>query len=248
MTDPHLLVQRDAGILTIEFQRREKKNAITAGMYGALAGALSDAAQDDDVAVALLHGQPDLFTAGNDLGEFLSPPTSGDRPAHRFLQAIASFPKPIVAAVGGPAIGVGTTLLMHCDFVLAAAGARFQLPFVRLGLCPEAGSSLLLPQVAGHRLAAQLLILGDPFDAAVAREAGIVTSIVDEASLLTDARALAERLARLPRDAVRTTKSLLRRSLGRSALEAIEDEYPEFVRLLASDESRTIIRAFLAKA
>lgn len=248
VTDSHLQVQRDAGVVTIEFSHREKKNAITKGMYAGMADALHDAAVDDDVCVAIVQGQPDLFTAGNDLRDFLAPDESGDRPVLRFLRALATFPKPLVAAVGGPAIGIGTTLLMHCDFVLATADARFHLPFVPLGLCPEAGSSLLLPQMAGHRLAARLLMLGDPFDAVVARDAGIVTTIVDADSLLAEARALANRLVRLPQDAVRTTKGLLRRSVGRSPLEAIEDEYPEFVRLLASDEARQIMRAFLSKA
>jgi enoyl-CoA hydratase/carnithine racemase len=247
VTDPHLLVQRDAGVVTLEFYRREKKNAITLGMYAALADTLADAASDDAVAVALLQGQADLFTSGNDVRDFLTPPDASDRPAHRFLRTIGTFPKPIVAAVGGPAIGIGTTMLMHCDFVLAATESRFQLPFVPLGLCPEAGSSLLLPQLAGHRLAAQLLLLGNPFDAEVAREAGIVTTIVGSESLLAEARTLADRLARLPRDAMRTTKALLRRPLGRTPLEAIEEEYPEFVRLLATDEARAIMGAFLAR-
>lgn len=247
VTDPHILVQRDSGVVTVEFSRREKKNAITNGMYAALADALHEAAVGDDVCVVLLQGQPDLFTSGNDLRDFLAPPDTGDRPVHRFLRTIVSFPKPIVAAVGGPAIGIGTTMLMHCDFVLATNDARFHLPFVPLGLCPEAGSSLLLPQMAGHRLAARLLMLGDPFDAVVAREAGIVTSIVDPALLLDEARALANRLARLPQDALRTTKALLNRSLGRSALEAIEDELPEFARLLGTEEARGIMRAFLSR-
>lgn len=247
MTDPHLLVHRDGGVVTIEFSHREKKNAITTGMYAAMADTLRDAAADDAVCVVLVQGQPDLFSSGNDLRDFLAPPDSGERPAHRLLRTIASFPKPIVAAVGGPAIGIGTTLLMHCDFVVAATDARFHLPFVPLGLCPEAGSSLLLPQMAGHRLAARLLLLGDPFDAATARDAGIVTTIVEGASLLDEARTLATRLARLPQDAVRTTKRLLQLPLGRTPIEAIEEEYPEFVRLLGSDEARAIMRAFLAR-
>lgn len=247
VTDPHILVHRDGGIVTVEFSRREKKNAITNAMYAAMADALHDAAIDDGVCVVLLQGQPDLFTSGNDLRDFLAPADAGDRPVHRFLRTIAAYPKPIVAAVGGPAIGIGTTMLMHCDFVLATSDARFHLPFVPLGLCPEAGSSLLLPQMAGHRLAARLLMLGDPFDAVVARDAGIVTSIVDSASLLDEARALANRLARLPQDALRTTKALLKRSLGRSTLEAIEDELPEFARLLGTDEARGIMRAFLSR-
>lgn len=247
VTDPHLLVHRNGGVVTLEFSHREKKNAITTGMYAAMADALVDAEADDAACVVLIQGQPDLFTSGNDLRDFLAPPDAAERPAHRFLRAIATFPKPIVAAVGGPAIGIGTTMLMHCDFVVATTEARFHLPFVPLGLCPEAGSSLLLPQLAGHRLAARLLLLGEPFDAGLAREAGIVTTIVDAESLLDEARALAARLARLPQDAVRTTKRLLRLPLGRTPLEAIKQEYPEFVRLLGTEEARSIMRAFLSR-
>lgn len=247
MTDPHVLISRLNGVLSLELSRRDKRNAITTGMYAALAHALEGAADDGDVSVVLLHGQGDLFTAGNDLADFLNPPAREVRAAHRYLHAIATFPKPIVAAVGGPAIGIGTTMLMHCDFVIAAAGARFQLPFVKLGLCPEAGSSMLLPQMAGHRVAAELMLLGEAFDAAKAKEAGIVSTIVVEEELLAYARALAERLAQQPRDAMVATKALLKRSLGRTALEAIEEEYPQFERLLASDTARAIFRAFLER-
>ncbi len=247
MSNPHVLISRHDGVLSIELSRRDKKNAITTGMYAALAEAFEQSATDDDIAVVLLHGQPDLFTAGNDLADFLTPAAREAGAAHAFLLAIARCPKPIVAAVGGPAIGIGTTMLMHCDIVVAATGARLQLPFVSLGLCPEAGSSLLLPQMAGHRLAAELMLLGDPFDAIKARDAGIVTAIVPESELLSHARALADRLAKQPRDALLTTKALLKRSLGRTAIEAIEDEYPHFERLLATEEARAIFQAFLDK-
>lgn len=247
MIDPHILVTRHDGIVSVELSRRDKKNAITTGMYTALGHAFDQAATDDDVAVVLLHGQSDLFTAGNDLTDFLSPAARETRAAQQFLQAISCFPKPIVAAIGGPAIGIGTTMLMHCDFVIAAEGARLQLPFVQLGLCPEAGSSMLLPQMAGHRLAAELMLLGEPFDAVKAREAGIVTTIVPESALLAHSHSLAQRLARQPRDAMRTTKALLKRPLGRTVTEAMEEEYPYFERLLVSNEARAIFRAFLEK-
>ena len=247
MTDAHVLITRHDGILSLELSRRDKKNAITTGMYAALAHAFEQAATDDDIAVVLLRGQPDLFTAGNDLADFLAPAARETGAAHQFLHAIARCPKPIVAAVGGPAIGIGTTMLMHCDFVVAATGARLQLPFVPLALCPEAGSSMLLPQMAGHRLAAELLLLGEPFDASKAKEAGIVTTIVPDTELMAHARSIADRLARLPREAMVTTKELLKRSQGRTVIEAIEEEYPHFERLLASEDARAIFRAFLDK-
>jgi enoyl-CoA hydratase/carnithine racemase len=247
VTTPHVNTSTVDGVHTIELSRREKKNAITTAMYRAMSDAFEAAAADPSVRAVLLRGQADLFTAGNDLGDFLDGTTREEAQAHRFLIAISSFPKPVVAAVGGLAIGIGTTMLLHCDLVVAAAGTRFQLPFVPLGLCAEAGSSLLLPQMAGHRLAAELMLLGDPFDDQVARRAGIVNQVVAPESLLEVATTLAARLARQPADAMTTTKMLLKRSLGRSVHEAIADELPHFERLLQSDEARAIFRAFLEK-
>jgi len=247
MSDANVVEILNAGVLSLELSRRAKKNAITTEMYAGLASAFERASDAPEIGAVLLHGQPDLFTSGNDLGNFLSPEARASGAGHRFLHAIAGCRAPIVAAVGGHAIGIGTTMLMHCDIVVAATSARFQLPFVKLGLSPEAGSSMLLPLMAGPRLAAELLLLGDAFDANTAKEAGIVNTIVKEDQLLAHALALAERLAVQPRDALRTTKALLKRSLGRTALEAIEDEYPDFERLLASDEARAIFRSFLAR-
>lgn len=247
MTTPHVRTTFDAGVCVVELARREKKNAITTDMYRGLSYALDAAQASDEVRVVLLRGQHDLFTAGNDLGDFLNAGARVEGEGHRFLVTISSFPKPIVAAVGGPAVGIGTTMLMHCDLVVASSEARFQLPFVNLGLCPEAGSSMLLPQMAGPRLAAELLLLGDFFDADTARRAGIVNHVVPADSLIPHATALAERLARQPATALATTKALLKRPLGRSIRDAIEEEYPHFERLLVSDEARAIFRAFLEK-
>ncbi len=247
MPSTHVVTTLSDRVLAIELLRREKKNAITTEMYAALAEAFEEAAEAPGVAAVLLHGQSDLFTAGNDLADFLSPAARETRSAIRFLHAIASFPKPVVAAVGGPAIGIGTTMLFHCDLVVAGEGTRFQLPFVKLGLCPEGGSSALLPQMAGHRLAAELLLLGEPFDAHKGREAGFVNMVVADSSILETARALALKLAQQPADAMRTSKALLKRSPGRTSLEAIEDEYPHFERLMQSQEARDIFRAFLQR-
>jgi enoyl-CoA hydratase/carnithine racemase len=247
VTTPHILTARADGVVTIELSRREKKNAITTAMYRGMSDALDEASRDPDARTVLLRGQEDLFTAGNDVGDFLHGTAREEAQGHRFLVAISSFPKPIVAAVGGLAIGIGTTMLMHCDLVLAAEDARFQLPFVNLGLCPEAGSSMLLPQMAGHRLAAELMLLGDSFDARTAQRADIVNHVVAADALMGHATALAERLAQQPADALATTKALLRRPLGRTVREVIEEEYPHFERLLQGDEARAIFRAFLEK-
>jgi len=242
-SEVHVQVGIDDGVCTITLDRPAKRNAITQGMYAAMADALEAAATDASVGAVYLHGQPDCFTAGNDLADFTNTESRRDRAGHRFLHAIAGCTKPIVAAVGGHAVGIGTTLLLHCDFVMATPTAQFRLPFVPLGLCPEGGSSMLLPQMAGMRLATKLLLLGDVFDAATAVEAGIVTEIVPEAVLLERGEMLARRLASQPRDALLASKALIKGTLGRTAIQAIEDEYPTFERLLASPESQAILRS-----
>lgn len=247
MTTPHVLTEVSNGIVTIELSRREKKNAITTAMYRAMSDALDEASRDSATRVVVLRGQDDLFTAGNDVADFLHGTARTEAQGHRFLLAISSFPKPIVAAVGGLAIGIGTTMLMHCDLVFAADDARFQLPFVNLGLCPEAGSSLLLPQMAGPRLASELLLLGDYFDASTARRAGIVNHVLSAESLMPASMSAAERLAAQPSEALATTKALLKRPAGRSVRETIEEELPHFERLMQSDEARAIFRAFLER-
>lgn len=236
--DPHVRVALADGVLTLTLDRPARRNALTQGMYAALADAFDHASASEAVGAVLLHGAGGCFTAGNDLDDFTSTGARRERAGHRFLHAIAGCTKPIVAAVAGHAVGVGATLLLHCDFVLAAHSARFRLPFVPLGLCPEGGSSMLLPQRAGARLAAQLLYLGDPFDAATAVRAGIAGEVVPEGALLEHAHALAARLAAQPREAVQATKALLKGTLGRTAVQAIEDEYPTFERLLASPEAQ----------
>ncbi len=245
MSSSHVRVTRGHRILEVEIERREKKNALTADMYASLTAALLEADASPEIQVLFLHGQEDLFTAGNDVGDFLDPDVRARGEAQRFIRTLAVARTPIVAAVGGLAIGVGATMLLHCDLVVAATDARFQYPFVSLGLCPEAASSLLLPRIAGPRLAAELLLLGDMFGAEVAKEAGIVNRVVPAADVLDVGRSLAERLAAQPRDALLTTRALLRRPAGRTAAEATEEELPEFARLLESDTTRAIFTAFL---
>jgi enoyl-CoA hydratase/carnithine racemase len=244
----HVVVEVKDRVLRIELARPEKRNALTGDMYLALADALARADAEADVRAVLLHGRPDCFSSGNDVKDFLErDPAASDPPPFRFLKAIAATRKPIVAAVGGPAVGIGTTMLLHCDLVYAAAGTRFQLPFVPLGIVPEAASSLLLPAIAGHARAAELLLLGRPFDAEKALAAGIVTAIVPEASLLEHGRSVALELTRLPPAALRLTKELLRRASAEAVAARMHEERKLFAERLASPEAKEAFAAFLEK-
>ena len=174
-----ILEHSDAGVMTLTFNRVDKKNSITAAMYSALAAAVERAATDPAVRVLVIQGHETIFSAGNDIGDFLNlPPSTQDSPVFRFLRAMATLPKPAVAAVAGPAVGIGTTLLFHCDLVYAGDNAAFSMPFVNLGLCPEAASSLLAPRMFGYHRAAEALMLGEPFFAEAAMEVGLVNRVV----------------------------------------------------------------------
>lgn len=247
MSHPNILVDSADGIVTIEISRREKKNAITSDMYRAMSTALSRARDDSHVRVVLLRGQEDMFTAGNDLADFLQRKVGDPSAAIPFLHLIAAFEKPIVAAVAGNAVGIGTTLLLHCDLVYAADNAKFQLPFVNLALCPEGGSSLLLPRVAGYQRAAELLMLGEPFDASTAREAGFVNRVLAPGELMAAAMDAAQKLAARPAGSLAVTKALLKRPPDRSAIEAIDEEVIFFGDLVAAPAAKQIFAAFLEK-
>ena len=235
-------------VLRIEIARPEKKNALTGEMYTALSDALDAAERDAGVRVALLHGARDCFTAGNDLKDFLErPPHDEASPAFRFIQRIASFAKPLMAAVNGAAVGIGTTALLHCELVYAAPGARFQLPFVGLGLVPEAGSSFLLPCIAGYQRAAELLLLGQPFGVEKALAAGIITEVVPEDELFEYARDAALGVAALPPAAVRETKALMKKRFAARTAEAMTEEGAVFRARLASPEAREAMTAFFEK-
>ena len=206
-----ILIHTDGGVSTITFNRLDKKNALTEAMYSALAEAMQQAASDDAVRVLVIQGDASVFTAGNDIKDFLEhPPTSTDAPVFRFLRQLVSFPKPLIAAVAGPAVGVGTTMLFHCDLVYAGDNAAFAMPFVNLGLCPEAGSSLLAPQLVGHQRAAELLLLGEPFLAETARDIGLVNRITAPTEVNALALAQAQRLASKPMSSLLETKRLLK--------------------------------------
>ncbi len=244
----HILTERNSGVLRIEFNRPEKKNAITLAMYQALADTLEEAAADGAVRVVLFHGKPEIYTSGNDLADFLAnPPRDENAPTFRFLKAISHFGKPLVAAVSGPAVGIGTTMLLHCDFVFAAAGTRFSLPFVNLALVPEAASSFLLVRLAGWPRAAELLMLGDSFTAERAREIGLVNEVVAPEKLLEAAKAVAHQLAAKPPEALRLTKSLMKQGVIAAIEQAMTREGKVFGARLDSPEAKEAFAAFLEK-
>ena len=244
----NILTENDGGVLRLQFDRTEKKNAITAAMYQALAHALRHAERDGSVRVALIHGTPDVFTAGNDLQDFLAhPPHTVDAPAFQFIRAIHEFPKPLLAAVSGLAVGIGTTMLLHCDMVYCTPGTRFSLPFVNLGLCPEAGSSFLLPRLVGYQRAAELLMLGEPIDAETARRIGLVNAIVPSESLLETAMATAKKLVSQPAASLRETKMLMKQGIREAVTLVMTDEGETFRERLQSPEAKEAFTAFLEK-
>ena len=246
MSEP-ILVTHDAGICELRFNRPEKRNAITFLMYEQLTRALGAAQADEAVRAVLLSGEGASFSAGNDLQDFLSGPAlSAAHPAMQFLRTLATFGKPLLAAVQGQTVGIGVTLLLHCDLIVAARSAQFTLPFVALGLVPEAGSSLLLPRLIGHQRAAERLFLGQPFNADTAYRLGLVNSVVEERSLLEEARALARAVAQQPADALAATRRLLRGDPG-ELLARIEEEARIFGAQLQSEQFRARVRAFLTR-
>ena len=235
-------------VARIRFDRLDKKNAITVEMYAQLGAALAAADADQQVRAVLLSGTAECFTAGNDVADFLKAPRDpASSPARALFDALPNMKKPVVAAVGGPAIGIGTTLLLHCDLVYAAPNARFQLPFVPLAIVPEFGSTFLLPRIAGYQRAAELLLLGQPFDAKKAHEVGIVTAVVAQENLLAEAEKAAATLASLPPESLRLTKRLLKARYVEPLAAAIEEETRLFTERLSSPEAKEAMSAFLEK-
>jgi enoyl-CoA hydratase/carnithine racemase len=243
-----LLQKLDAGVLTLTFHRPDKKNAFTHAMYTEAREALVAADRDDAVRVVVLTGAEGAFTAGNDLGDFLQhPPTGEDAPVFLYLRALVELTKPLIASVDGAAVGIGTTMLLHCDYVLATERARFSMPFVNLGLCPEGASSLLLPRMAGTALASELLLFGEPFDAATALRAGIVNRVVPQAQLAEVTAERARVLASKPVEAVKLTKRLLREPLRAQVDATLSREGAEFIQRLSSPEAREAFSTFLSR-
>lgn len=243
-----LLVSATDGVCEIRFNRPEKRNAITLAMYAGFARALRNAQADEAVRAVLLSGEGASFCAGNDLQDFLSsPPLDDAHPAMQLLRLLPSFGKPLLAAVHGQTVGIGVTMLLHCDLVIAARTTQLSLPFVALGLVPEAGSSLLLPRLVGQQRAAELLLLGKPFDAATAHQLGLITRVVEDAALQGEARAVARAIAQQPAAALLATRRLLRGD-PRETLARIEEEARIFGAQLQSPEFQAGIRAFMARA
>ncbi|VVD78785.1 enoyl-CoA hydratase [Pandoraea eparura] len=243
-----VLVRRQGAVQVLTFNRAHKKNAITAAMYQAMADGIAEAEADPSLRVILIQGQPEAFSAGNDLEDFLKhPPKDGDAPVFQFLRAISQATKPIVAAVAGNAVGVGTTLLLHCDVVYATQTARFSLPFAQLGLCPEAASSWLLPRVAGYQRAAEKLLFGEPFDVQEAVAMGFVNRVVPADELADYAAKRAAQLAAMPAGSLRATKQLMKGDSAHDVQTRIQDEALEFGKRLVSPEAREAFTAFFEK-
>ena len=243
-----ILTHTEAGVMTITLNRVEKKNSITVVMYAAMADARASAAQHADVHAVVVQGHTTVFSAGNDIGDFLNrSPSTGESPVYRFLNGISSFPKPLVAAVCGPAVGIGTTMLFHCDLVYAGDNAAFSMPFVNLGLCPEASSSLLVPQMMGYHRAAEAFLLGEPFMAEAALEVGLVNRIVPPTEANAVAQAQARKLAAKPINALVETKRLMKKAQAGQVAQQMAEEGASFARLMTEPAAREAFTAFMEK-
>ncbi len=234
------------GVFTITLNRLEKKNALNTAMYQSLCQHFNHAMATNSIHCVVIQGDNTCFTAGNDLEDFINLSAHDDLVALEFVKVLAKFTKPLVAAVSGPAVGIGTTLLLHCDMVFATNSAKFKLPFTQLGLCPEAGSSYLLPQLLGHNRAFELLVLGDTFNVEKAYELGFINEICDANELLPKAEKCAQIIAQLPSDAVLTSKRLIRKASQAKLDSVIKEEGDEFSRLVQTPECKKILQQFFS--
>jgi enoyl-CoA hydratase/carnithine racemase len=242
-----ILTHIDAGVMTITFNRLDKKNSITSSMYAAMADAVAQAGADPSVRVVVFQGHESIFSAGNDIGDFLNqPPTTQESPVFRFLRGIATFEKPLLAAVAGPAVGIGTTMLFHCDLVYAGDNAAFSMPFVNLGLCPEAASSLLAPRMFGYHRAAEALLMGEPFFAEAAQEVGLVNRVVPPTEVNGYAQAQARKLAAKPLTSLIATKRLMKGDT-QAVLQKMDEEGQSFGRMLREPAAKEAFGAFMEK-
>jgi len=243
-----IIAERSGSTLRVQLNRPAKKNAMTSSMYVTLADVLNDAAKDERVRVVLWHGAGESFCAGNDIEDFLkNPPGPGNFPQARLMNALVDFDKPLIAAVQGAAIGGGTTMLTHCDFVYAGESAKFAMPFVNLALVPEFGSSFSLPARIGHLRAAELILLGQPFDARKAADLGLVTQVVSDQNLLATATETARKLAAKPAAALQASKKLMKQSFREQIKAAMHAENEEFSVQVRSEDAREALAAFLQK-
>lgn len=248
MSIPEIRVHTEAGVCTLTLNRVERKNAFTQAMYDACADALAAAATDPAVRVFVIQGHETVFSAGNDIADFLNRPEStDDSPVFRFLRGLAQFPKPLLAAVCGPAVGVGTTMLLHCDLVYAGDNAAFSMPFVNLGICPEAASTLLVPQLMGYQRAAEALLLGEPFFAEAALEVGMVNRILPPLEANGYAQAQARKIAVKPLNSLMETKRLMKKGQMQRVLETMREEGDVFGRMLKEPAAIEAFNAFLEK-
>ncbi len=247
-TNTDILTHTESGVTTITLNRLEKKNSITAAMYQSMADTLAAAKDDAAVRVVVIQGHETIFSAGNDIGDFLNAkPSTLDSPVFQFLFGIASFPKPIVAAVCGPAVGIGTTLLFHCDLVYAGDNAAFSMPFVNLGLCPEAASSLLVPQMLGYHRAAEALLLGEPFMAEAALEVGLINRVLPPMEANHYAQSVARKLAAKPISSLIETKRLMKKPFADLVPLTLREEAASFGRMLSEPAAREAFGAFMEK-
>jgi len=242
-----IVVAIEDRVLTIAMNRPDKKNALTGAMYTAMTEALIAADADSSVRAIIITGGPDCFTAGNDIADFAAAKPGQVSPAIRFLETLAATAKPVLAAVSGVAIGIGTTMLLHCDLAYATAGSRFQLPFVNLGLCPEAASSLILPALMGTHRAAELLLFGEPFAADIACKLGIINHVVSVAELVPTVTSKAQQLAQKPPASLRTIKMLLKSGQAEAIKQAMAREGQNFAALLQGPEAKEAMAAFLER-
>ena len=245
---PEIRTSRRGATLEIALDRPSRKNAITTAMYQAMAEAVRGAESDDGIRAILFHGSDEAFTAGNDLADFLErPPRDEGAPVFRFIDAVLAGTKPLIAAVNGPAVGIGTTLLLHCDLVYAGENARFSMPFTSLGVVPEFGSSYALPLVAGYQRAAELLLLGEPFGPQQAIAAGFVTRVLPAGETLAAARAAADKLCALPAGSVRLTRALMRGAHAQAIVAQARTEGAHFAKMLDEPAAREAMSAFMQK-
>jgi len=243
-----IITERSASVLRVQLNRPAKKNAMTSSMYVTLAEIFTDAAKNEQTRVVLWHGAGDSFCAGNDIEDFLkNPPGPGDSPQARLMNALVDFDKPIVAAVQGAAIGGGTTMLTHCDFVYAGESAKFRMPFIDLAVVPEFGSSCSIPAMMGHIRAAELILLGLPFDARRALELGFVNQVVSDQNLLATASETARKLAAKPAGALQASKRLMKRSFRGQIKAAMKAENEAFSAQVRSEDAREAFAAFLQR-
>ncbi|WP_440875006.1 enoyl-CoA hydratase [Thalassotalea sp. PLHSN55] len=237
-----ILTNEDQGVFTVTINRFDKKNALNSSMYLQLCDAFEYANTSESVRCLLIQGNNECFCAGNDLQDFLE--NSDDIVALKFIKKLAEFNKPLIAAVAGVAVGIGTTLLLHCDMVIAADNSKFKLPFTQLGLCPEAGSSYLLTQRLGYNKAFELLVLGELFFAEDAKNYGIVNQVTAKDDVIATATKIAQTIAKLPADAVSTSRSLIRQASDETLKMMMASEAEEFIRLVNTPDCKAILTSF----